>query len=297
VKQSIRQRSARASTDDIRLAVKGVNPASGKRRRKDGPSPSEPAATTAPATSPARAQRPLPQGAPAMTRTPPARYPLSEGRGPASVSTYTGRNRKDIWCFLSGEGCKIAMRQATAQGRANALARTQHQCWLCSAARHSVCAYAAGSDVPDELRRLVPEEVFLCGRRCVESYAELTGELSRSPCVGEAVRSLMTVSETEKDASAMEDVTTGENLKGHSAPRKLDCDSCGLADATVIDRTPDRAWSTKKGAILRNRGAPELQHFNRLLLQTWRESEMCAVSLKGMGAARESLSSALIRRV
>jgi hypothetical protein len=101
------------------------------------------------------------------------------------------------------------MRQATAQGRAHALVRTQHQCWVCSAAGHYVCAYAAGSDVPDELRRLVPEDVFLCGLRCVESYAELTGILSGSPYVGEALRSYMTISETEKEASAMEDVTTG----------------------------------------------------------------------------------------
>jgi hypothetical protein len=48
----------------------------------------------------------------------------------------------------------------------------------------------------------------------------------------------------------MEDVTTGENLKEHQAPRKLDCDSYGPADAMAIDRTPDRAWLSKKGAII-----------------------------------------------
>jgi hypothetical protein len=65
----------------------------------------------------------------------------------------------------------------------------------------------------------------------------------------------------------------------------------------AIDRTPYRAWLSKKGAILWNRGAPELQHFDRQQLRTWRESDMCAVPSKGKGAAWESLSSALIRRV
>jgi hypothetical protein len=107
----------------------------------------------------------------------------------------------------------------------------------------------------------------------------------------------MTVPETDKEASKMEDVATGENFQGHSAPRKLVCDSYGPADTMVIDRTPDRAWLSKKGAILWNRGAPELQRFDLLLLRTWRESDMCAVPFKVKGAVREILLSALPRRV
>jgi hypothetical protein len=152
MKRSIRPRSARAAMGDIRPAVKGVKPASGKRRRNDGPSPSEPAAITASATSPTRAQRPSPQDAPAMTCTPPARHPLSESRADRRPHQLTpGGIGKTFGTCYRGEGCKIAMRQATAQGRAHALARTQHQCWVCSAAEHSVCAHAAESDVPDEL--------------------------------------------------------------------------------------------------------------------------------------------------
>jgi hypothetical protein len=49
------------------------------------------------------------------------------------------------------------------------------------------------------------------------------------------------MTETEKEASAMEDVTTGENLKGHSALRKLDSDNYGPDYAMMIVRTPDRA--------------------------------------------------------